>query len=598
MTALTSQQILAQAEDAQRRGQNPQAIPLYRKVLAQDPSAADAWHGLGRALMALNQVDDAIDAYQRALALRPAEAKVHYNLGVALFTKGRIDDAILAYQQAVSHRPDFPIALANLATLLAMRGEYDQAIATFQRALRLAPTAAPMWLNLGNILKDLGDLDGALAHYDRAIALCPADPVFQANRVFCTIFHPGFDAATILAEARGWDQLHGQPLRSQILPHTNDRSPDRRLRIGYVSPDFRKHCQAHFTVPLLSHHDREHFEIVCYASVLHPDATTARLRGYCDIWREVRGADHQQLAQIIRDDAVDVLVDLTMHMAGNRLAVFARKPAPVQVAWLAYPGTTGLAAMDYRLTDPYLDPPETGDRLGDGLGDGAYSEQSIRLPNTFWCYDPLTTEPPVNALPAKASGQITFGCLNNFFKTSDGALDLWAKVLTAIPTSRLLLLAPPGSPRKRVLDRLGQAGVAAERIEFVARQERPRYLQTYHRIDIALDTIPYNGHTTSLDAFWMGVPVVTLIGQRIVGRAGFSQLCNLGLSDLAAQSPDQFVRIAVDLAKDLGRLAELRSTLRQRMIQSPLMDAPLFARNIEQAYRQMWQAWCQKTPPT
>jgi predicted O-linked N-acetylglucosamine transferase (SPINDLY family) len=267
-----------------------------------------------------------------------------------------------------------------------------------------------------------------------------------------------------------------------------------------------------------------------------------------------------------------------MHMSNGRPLLFARKPAPVQLAYLAYPGTTGLSAMDYRFTDPYLDPP--------GDSDCWYSERSIRLPESFWCYDPLTSEPEPGELPAKANVHITFGCLNNFCKINDATLALWSQCLDRVPGSRLLLLCPPGSHRQRVFDRLG------ERVEFSAFLPRSDYLRLYQRIDVGLDTFPYNGHTTSLDSFWMGVPVITRVGQTVVGRAGWSQLCNLGLKELAANDDAEFVRIAAELAGNLSRLAELRSTLRSRMQQSPLMDHQRFTANIENAYREMWRNWC------
>ena len=291
-----------------------------------------------------------------------------------------------------------------------------------------------------------------------------------------------------------------------------------------------------------------------------------------------------QLAQCIREDRIDVLVDLTLHMAHNRLLVFARKPSPVQVTFGGYPGTTGLATIEYRLTDPYLDPPDLYDRY--------YSEESIRLPDSFWCYDPLDSEAAVNALPATEKGYVSFGCFNNFCKVNPLVLKIWAKVLMAVDRSRLMLLAAEGSHRRHALDLLEQEGVKPDCVTFVAHQPRQRYLRYYHGIDIGLDTVPYNGHTTSLDSFWMGVPVVTLVGPTVVGRAGLCQLMNLGLPELAAQTPEQYVRIAVELAQDLSRLSELRATLRDQMQASPLMNAPRFARNVEAAYRKMWQRWC------
>jgi predicted O-linked N-acetylglucosamine transferase (SPINDLY family) len=366
--------------------------------------------------------------------------------------------------------------------------------------------------------------------------------------------------------------------------YVNDRSPNRRLRIGYVSPDFRNHCQAFFTTPLFSNHDHRQFEIFCYADVATPDAFTQLLRSYADGWCDLTGMNDAQIAARIAEDRIDVLVDLTMHMKRNHALVFARKPAPVQVCWLAYPGTTGLTAIDYRLTDPFLDPP--------GMFDRFYAEESIRLPDTFWCYDPLASEPAVNDLPALQDGYITFGSLNNFCKLNEGTLGLWARVMQSVERSRLMLFVSNGSHRDRTLGFLVNRGIAADRVTFVTRQTRPRYLQQYHHIDVGLDTFPYNGHTTSLDAFWMGVPVVTLVGHTVVGRAGLSQLTNLGLTELIAHTPDEYVEIVAKLCGDLPRLAHLRSTLRHRMEHSPLMDAPRFAKNIEAAYRQMWQRWC------
>ncbi len=344
-----------------------------------------------------------------------------------------------------------------------------------------------------------------------------------------------------------------------------------------------------FTAALLSAHDHENFEIFCYADVARPDAITARIRSVADVWRDIAGLTDLQVTRLVGQDRIDILVDLTMHMAGNHLLVFARKPAPVQVSWAAYPGTSGLATIDYRFTDPYIDPP--------GLHDHNCSEESIRLPDAVWCYDPLAGGPAVSTLPAPENGFITFGCLNNFCKVNDSVLELWAEVLKAVLGSRLLLLAPEGSARRRTWDLLELKGVKRDRVTFVARQPRERYLELYHQIDIGLDTFPYNGHTTSFDACWLGVPIVTLVGPTPVGRAGLSLLTNLGLTELVATTREQFVSIAVGLANDLPRLSELRANLRDRMQASPLMDAPCFARMVEAAYREMWRRWCIKQAP-
>jgi protein O-GlcNAc transferase len=372
-------------------------------------------------------------------------------------------------------------------------------------------------------------------------------------------------------------------LASRRLPHTNDRDPNRRLRIGYVSCNFNNHCQRFFTVPVLSNHDRAKYEVFAYSSVEKQDEWTARLRGTVDVWRDVLSLNDAALVAKIREDRIDVLVDLTMHMWGNRLRVFAEKPAPVQITWLAYPGTTGLDAMDYRITDPYLDPPESPQ---------PYSERSLCLPNTFWCYDPLVSDLEVNELPSAAGEPLTFGCLNGFAKVNGRVLEQWARVLQRLPQSRLLLLAAEGSPRQFVRDTLAANGVAPERVSFVGWLAYREYLATYRRIDIGLDCLPYNGHTTSLDSLWMGVPVVSQVGSTVVGRAGWSLASNLGLRELVAHDADEFVEIAVALAQSPARLAELRRGLRARMQASPLMDARLFASDLEAAYRRAWHHWC------
>jgi protein O-GlcNAc transferase len=331
-----------------------------------------------------------------------------------------------------------------------------------------------------------------------------------------------------------------------------------------------------------------HHEIFVYSSVAQPDAVTHTLRPLADSWRDVHGMSDERLAQLIQADGIDVLVDLTLHMSRGRPLLFARRPAPVQVQWLGYPGTTGSTAIRYRLTDPWLDPLDSPEI------DALYSERSIRLPDTFWCYDARVTDalaPDVGPLPAARNGIVTFGCLNNPCKASARTLRVWAAILSAVPDARFILLAGEGA-RERWAESLSAFGVDLARIEFVGYAPRRAYLDTYNRIDIGLDTYPYNGHTTSLDALWMGVPVPTLAGTTAVSRAGLSLLSNLGLSDLVASDDDAYVEIVTRLAGDRVRLAELRASLRARLEASPMMDAARFTRNLERAFREMWREWC------
>jgi protein O-GlcNAc transferase len=618
MTQTVDDRIFRQAAQLHQAGQFEEAVAHYRKAIELNPRHAEAFGNLGIALQQLGRLEESAAAYQKAVALNPQLAGALNNLGNVLKALGRFDEAIGFYRQAIQARPDYVEALVNLGNAyeeidahhdaiasyrraLAIKpdfagalnnlgnvhliaGQCDESIAAFRRALALEPAYGDAWHNLGRALLIAGEFDECLASHDRAIACQPDVSPVHSSKLYALNFYPRYDPQAILREAKRFNEIHARPLGKEIQPHCNDRSPDRRLRIGYVSPDFCDHCQSFFTDPLLSNHDPGQFEIYIYSSVAKPDPVTERLKRYPQIWRDVARLTNERVAQIVREDRIDILVDLSMHMGQNRLLLFARKPAPVQVTWLAYPGTTGLEAIDYRITDPYLDPV--------GKHDDWYAEKSIRLADSFWCYNPLTAEPPVNDLPALKNGYVTFGCLNNFCKIHEGLLKTWKRVLDAVPTSRLLLLVPAGSTRQRVLDQLG---VDPKRIEFVPFQRRVEYLKTYHRIDLGLDTFPVNGHTTSLDSLWMGVPVVSQFGESALSRAGLSQTTNLGLAkDFLADTADDYVALAAKWANNLTGLGELRKTLRSRMEKSPLMDGARFARNMEVAYRDIWRKYCEQ----
>ena len=496
------------------------------------------------------QLNEAIAACRQAIALKPGYADAHSNLGIALSDKGQLDEAIAACRQAIALKPNFPVPRSNL----------------------------------GTAFKNAGRLDDALDSYRSALALAPDRADIHSNLLLTLNYHPGFDAHAIAAEHRLWNRCHGEPLRSSLQPHPNDRNPERRLRIGYVSPDLRDHVVARFLLPLLENHDRTAFEIFAYAQVPVPDAMTQRLRTHADAWRSLVGLSDAQAAELIRQDRIDILVDLAGHTANNRLLVFARKPAPVQVTWLGYPNTTGLDTIDYRLTDSFADP--------SGSTDLHCSEKLFRLPACAWCFEPSASP----AVAGRREGPITFGCLNNFAKITGPMLALWGRILQAVPESRLLVKSASfgnASVRQRVQQILGELGIAPERLELRGYEaDYGGHLALYEQMDIALDTFPYHGTTTTCEALWMGVPVVSLAGGSHVSRVGVSLLANVGLSDLAATSPEEYVSIAVKLAGDLPRLTHLRSTLRERMAASSLMDAPRFARDIEAAFRQMWHRWC------
>jgi predicted O-linked N-acetylglucosamine transferase (SPINDLY family) len=567
-----------------QRGRHEEAIRHIERAAALNASRADFHSNLAAAYLAAQRIDEAVAAYQRAVQLEPNNADLHFNLGRALQKHGRFGDAVAFYERALSLKPNHAPAHNNLGVALKDQGKLDEAIACYQRALQHRPDYRDAIANLANALKDQGDLAGALECDRRVVELAPDYAAGHSNLLYTLQFSPDYDSRQVFEEHQRWYQRHAAPLAKSTRPHGNDRSLHRRLRVGYVSPDFRFHAESFFTVPLLSAHDHQQFEIFCYADVARPDQITAKLQSCADTWRDIGGITEEQLADLVRQDQIDILVDLTMHMGNNHLLAFARKPAPVQVCWLAYQGTTGLPAIDYRITDSLVDPP--------GLFDKYYCEESIRLSGSFWCYDPLENATTVGPLPALKNGYVTFASLNNFCKVNAPLLKLWAQVLKSVDRSRLVMLAAEGRHRERTLHILAQEGVDPERVTFVAKIPRADYLALHGGIDIGLDTVPYNGQTTTFDALWMGVPVVTLLGHTAVGRAGLSILSNLGLPELVGQDAGQFVQVAAGLANDLPRLHALRDTLRGRLQESPLMDARRFARSMEQAYRTIWHRWC------
>jgi protein O-GlcNAc transferase len=585
---MTVRQQLDSAMTHHRAGRLAEAERIYRDVLAQDSNQPDALHMLGVLSGQMGQLDTAVELIRRAIRIKPESALAQNNLGTTLAKQGQIDEAIAALRQAILLKPDYADAYYNLGSALRETEWLGEAIDCFREAIRIKPDSAEAYNNLGSTLKRIGELDEAITTFREAIRLKPDYTDAHCNLVFALQFHPGYDAKMILEELRRWNQRHAEPLRKFIRPHTNNRDSDRRLRIGYVSADFRIHSVSRFLLPLLCHHDHGAFEIICYSDVLKSDGVTDRLRACSDRWENIVGWTDERAADKVREDEIDILVDLAGHTGGNRLRVFARRPAPVQVSYLGYPGTTGLSEIDYRLTDSLADPP--------GKTESLHSEKLWRLPVCNWCFSEPEDDPTVGPLPAEAGGSICFGTFNNFAKASPTIMDLWAEIVIATPLSRLLIKSRglgDKSVREQIYRRFASRGVQPDRLEI--RGHEPNvvsHLAAYNRMDIALDTFPYHGTTTTCEALWMGVPVVSLAGQTHVSRVGVSLLNSVGLPELIAQMQKEYVEIAIELAKDLPRLAKLRHMLRPRMRASPLMDAPRFARNIESAYREMWRDWC------
>jgi protein O-GlcNAc transferase len=538
--------------------------------------------------------EEALQPFVRALAIEPQRAELHHWHGELLQKLGRWDEAIGAFRRASQIDPRQPGTQFCLGEVLVRRGVLDAAAAAFRAVIRLIGETpgytsflAKAYGGLGWALHLNGEHDGAIDAIRRSLTLAP-NPGTHSELIYDLQYWPAADAEAILREALEWDRLYASPLGASVAPHKNDPNPERRLRIGYVSGDFRAHTHRFFVPPVFEGHDRKNFEIIAYSNVTTPDDVTAWMRSRADSWRDISGMDDESAARRIRKDRVDILVDLTMHTNFARLLTFARKPAPIQVCWLGYPGTTGLRAIDYRVTDPHLDPTELD---GDAY-DRAYREKPIRLADTFWCYRPLYPSEEVGPLPARTAGHVTFGCLGKFAKVNDGVLDLWARVLRDKPGSRCLLRVLSEGARQRVREHLGHADVSPDRVEFVGDEPLPGFLANYRRIDIGLDTLPYGGHTGSLESFYMGVPVVTQVGRTAVGRAGLGFARNLGLEELVASNADEYVRIASGLARDVDKLAELRAGLRARMLASPLMDEARFVRQLENGYREAWRRWC------
>lgn len=591
-------------------GRRDEAIEACRRALALDPNHFEAAGNLGGLLLAAGRIDEAIAIFQRAIDLRPDDARAWYNFATALRDAGRLDAAIAAYRRAVERKPDFFPAVQNLAIALQDIGRMTEAADAMRRAIALRPQDARAWFNLGVTLERMIRLDDAADVYRQAIRFDPAFAEARANlagvlrdtgeiresialyrqslelrphptaadSLLCTMqYDPDCKPAELLEEYRRWDERFGRPLAPVSRAIRAARSADARLRIGLVSPDFHEHPVGWCLLPVLAHHDRAMMEMICFSDVRRSDATTARLRAAADAWHETAALSDESLADRIAAERIDILLDLAAHTRGNRLRVFARRPAPVQASWLGWPGTTGLSAIDFRLSDPYLDPPS----------DEPFGVERIVRLESFWCCDPRDCPFEPGPPPVERSGFITFGSLNNFAKMNERTAELWSRILGEAADSRLLLRAPESNARDAVRRWFADAGVNPSRLEFVDRLPREQYWNLYRRIDVTLDPIPHGGHTTAMDSLWMGVPVVTLIGTIPAWRAGWSVLSNVGTPELAAPDTESYVRTAVALARDSARTAALRGTLREKMRTSALMDAPRFTRRLMTALQSM-----------
>ncbi len=564
-----------------------EAVAHYRRAIAALPEDAPVRGNFACALEEQGRHAEAIAAMRVALAVQPGHADGWFNAGNMLGSAGDTGAAKTAYRRAIRINPTMGGAYSNLGDVQRRSGEVSLAVLSYRTAIRLQPDLPQPFVNLSEALKDQGRVTEAIIILQDGLERHPGLALLHSNLLLALHYSPWIPPEVIARAHAHWNERHARALPSRRVPFTNDRAPDRRLRVGYVSPDFCSHACAQFIEPLLRCHDREAVELVCYPTSPRQDDTTERMRGLADTWRPLTDLDEDAAARLIEHDRIDILVDLAGHTAGGRPLLFARRPSPIQVTWLGYPDSTGMPAVDYRLTDAIADPP--------GVTEGWHAEHLIRLPGGFLAFESRSAAGPPSPPPAQANGFVTFGSFNNIAKVTPEVLRLWSAILTALPSSRLVLKSSAFGDRPTrddYLHRFAGHGVEASRVELLPQiPSVDDHLRLYDRLDIALDPFPYNGTTTTCEALWMGVPVVTLAGRHHVARVGASLLTHCGLPELIAGSEADYVETALALARDPARLTALRLGMRERLEHSPLGDRCGFARSVETAYRSMCHRW-------
>ena len=566
----------------------------YGKAIALEPDFAQALYSLANVLRELGRLEEAVANYGKFLALEPDFAEAHVALGNVLREQDRLEEATASYHKALALEPDCAEAHLNLGVVLGKQDRLVDAAASYRKALTLKPDFAEGHFNLGTVLKKQGLMEDAVASYQEALAIKP-DFIPAHNNLLVTLpFMSRFDGAAVLAQARRAGAAFEAPFADRLAArHANNPDPERRLRVGYLAPSLTGHVLAKNIEPVLKAHRRKHVSVHVYAHVPEPDAMTLRLKDLADEWTFVHELSDDQVAASIVEDGIDILVDPMGYWVNNRLLVFARKPAPIQVSYLCQGLTTGLSAMDYAIGDRWLNL--------DGAMQAFATEQVVELPSGFEvvAFDKNLPVGEVKA-PSAAAGFVTFASFNNPAKISDACLKLWAATLEAVPSARLLLKGERMDQPDigdLMLRRLADHGIQAERVDLRGYVPGPDHLSLYNLADIALDTVPFAGGQTTIDALLMGVPVVTLIGDTVCGRYGYSHLNRIGFPELAARDEAEFVDISVALAGDPGRLGHYRQALRQALRASPLFDADLHVAELEEAYRVMWRRWCAEEAP-
>lgn len=573
-----------------RMGRLGEAESIYRRLLALAPDSGEAHFNLATLLKDIGRLAEAEAGYRRAIELDPGFAAAYNSLATVMVTPdfSRMPEAEAFYRKSIELNPHSALAYNNLGNILLIAGRASESEANLRRALQLKPDFPEAHRSLGNTLKDLGRVAEAQASFRRALEINPGDVHAHSSFLMALNYTDEHSRATVFSEHIEWARRHEAPFAAARKAHPNRPDPHRRLRVGYVSPDLRRHSVAYFIEPVIAQHDREAFEVYCYSNVAIPDPVTAHLLALADHARDIVRLSDTDTARLVGEDGIDLLIDLAGHTAGQRLGVFALKPAPVQASYLGYPNTTGLASIDWRITDIHADPP--------GEGEAFHSERLARLPKTFLCFQPPGDAPPVQPPPAVKNGWVTFGSFNALPKVSPEVVQTWARLMERTPGSRLVLKAlglGDAPSRERMVGEFAKHGIAPDRLTVLPMERTLQaHLGRYHEMDIALDPFPFNGTTTTLEALWMGVPVVALAGDRHAARVGASILANAGLGDLVAENTTEYIALAVRLAGDRERLADMRRSMRERIAGSPLRDAAGFVNALEIAYREIWASWC------
>ncbi|KAF8397927.1 hypothetical protein HHK36_016853 [Tetracentron sinense] len=573
-----------------------QGVLYYKKALYYNWHYADAMYNLGVAYGEMLRFDMAIVFYELALHFNPHCAEACNNLGVIYKDRDNLDKAVECYQLALSIKPNFSQSLNNLGVVYTVQGKMDAAASMIEKAIVANPTYAEAYNNLGVLYRDAGNISLAIEAYEQCLKIDPDSRNAGQNRLLAMNYINEGNDDKLFEAHRDWGRRFMR-LYQQYTSWDNSKDPERPLVVGYVSPDYFTHSVSYFIEAPLVYHDYQNYKVVVYSAVVKADAKTNRFREKVlkkgGLWRDIYGIDEKKVVSMVREDKVDILVELTGHTANNRLGMMACRPAPVQATWIGYPNTTGLPAIDYRISDSLADPPDTSQK---------HIEELVRLPECFLCYTPSPEAGPVSPTPALSNGFITFGSFNNLAKITPKVLQVWARILCAVPNSRLVVKCKPfccDSVRLRFLSTLEQLGLESLRVDLLPLiLLNHDHLQAYSLMDISLDTFPYAGTTTTCESLYMGVPCITMAGSVHAHNVGVSLIGKVGLGHLIAKNEDEYVQLALQMASDITALSNLRMSLRDLMSKSPVCDGPNFIIGLESTYRDIWRRYCRGHMPS